>query len=167
MGRWDRFLANSDWLHLFQDSSIIHLPRTHSDYCPILLNLTRATTHPKKSFHFLNYVDSSQLCPISKYYLASLRHILAYAHTLLNSIKAGIPTVSVIFFTKDESFKLILQVSKNWIPVTNLSFTLLWKIIFSKNLISLYRTKKIFGNSNLESKIFMMDMQIRNSFTFL
>lgn len=52
MERSDRFLANSDWLHLFQDSSVHHLPRIHSDHCPILLNLARATRHPSPSFRY-------------------------------------------------------------------------------------------------------------------
>lgn len=35
--RLDRVLANSDWCILFPDAMVQHLPRLHSDHCPILL----------------------------------------------------------------------------------------------------------------------------------
>uniref|UniRef100_A0A2N9HXU9 CCHC-type domain-containing protein n=1 Tax=Fagus sylvatica TaxID=28930 RepID=A0A2N9HXU9_FAGSY len=39
MERLDRVLANSDWRILFPEASVTHLPRTHSDHCPVFLNL--------------------------------------------------------------------------------------------------------------------------------
>ena len=39
MERLDRVVANSDWRLLFPDASVTHLPRTHSDHCPLLLSL--------------------------------------------------------------------------------------------------------------------------------
>lgn len=44
--RLDRFLANDDWIHLYLDAQVTHLPRTHSDHCPLLLSQTK---EPKKS----------------------------------------------------------------------------------------------------------------------
>lgn len=38
--RLDRFAANSEWLELFPESFVRHLPRTHSDHCLLLLTLT-------------------------------------------------------------------------------------------------------------------------------
>lgn len=35
--RIDRCHANSSWLNIFPNSIVSHLPRTHSDHCPILL----------------------------------------------------------------------------------------------------------------------------------
>ncbi|XP_028089245.1 uncharacterized protein LOC114289680 [Camellia sinensis] len=37
--RLDRALCNNDWHLLHPDTTIFHLPRIHSDHCPILLNL--------------------------------------------------------------------------------------------------------------------------------
>lgn len=38
MERLDRFLANAEWLSIFPESVVSHLPRTKSDHNPILLN---------------------------------------------------------------------------------------------------------------------------------
>ncbi|CAN0912002.1 Putative ribonuclease H protein At1g65750 [Linum grandiflorum] len=35
--RLDRGIANIRWRHLFPEASLLHLPRTHSDHCPVLL----------------------------------------------------------------------------------------------------------------------------------
>ncbi|CAN0876754.1 hypothetical protein LINGRAHAP2_LOCUS11480 [Linum grandiflorum] len=35
--RLDRGVANIRWRHLFPEASLLHLPRTHSDHCPLLL----------------------------------------------------------------------------------------------------------------------------------
>ena len=35
--RLDRVLANAEWLDVFPNSKVIHLPRTFSDHCPILV----------------------------------------------------------------------------------------------------------------------------------
>lgn len=35
--RLDRALANAEWLDVFPNSKVIHLPRTFSDHCPILV----------------------------------------------------------------------------------------------------------------------------------
>ncbi|CAA0835198.1 Unknown protein [Striga hermonthica] len=35
--RLDRVLANSSWRLLFPEASVKHLPRLHSDHCPLLL----------------------------------------------------------------------------------------------------------------------------------
>lgn len=49
--RLDRFFANPEWLTLFEVSSVMHLPRTHLDYCPLLLNLVKVIPklHPCSS----------------------------------------------------------------------------------------------------------------------
>lgn len=37
--RFDRCMTNFEWNTLFPNSLVNHLPRTHSDHCPLLLNL--------------------------------------------------------------------------------------------------------------------------------
>lgn len=37
--RLDHFLAINDWFIQYLNAHVIHLPRTHSDYCPLLLTL--------------------------------------------------------------------------------------------------------------------------------
>lgn len=39
MERLDRVFANVQWLDLFPNSKILHLPKTHSDHSPLLINL--------------------------------------------------------------------------------------------------------------------------------
>lgn len=43
----DRLFANYEWLSLFHESTVCHLPRTHSDHTPLLL--TCQTPHSNKS----------------------------------------------------------------------------------------------------------------------
>ena len=38
MERLDRFLCNPEWQQMFEEANVLHLPRTSSDHCPILLN---------------------------------------------------------------------------------------------------------------------------------
>lgn len=47
--RIDRCHANPLWLQLFPNSNVTHLPRTHSDHCPILLNIFKK---PKTNHSF-------------------------------------------------------------------------------------------------------------------
>lgn len=49
--RLDRFLANNEWSLNYLDARVIHLPRTHSDHCPLLLSLYKKwPTHTHKIF---------------------------------------------------------------------------------------------------------------------
>lgn len=50
MERLDRFVANPSWLNLFPKSIISHLPRTHLDHCPLLLDTNPVTSSKKKPF---------------------------------------------------------------------------------------------------------------------
>ena len=48
--RLDRALANAEWLDIFPDTKVIHLPRTFSDHCPILISFD--DHHRPSSFPF-------------------------------------------------------------------------------------------------------------------
>lgn len=50
--RSNRFLANEKWVHKFPNSQVIHLPRTHSDHCPLLLSLHNNNLKVDKLFKF-------------------------------------------------------------------------------------------------------------------
>lgn len=50
--RLDRCLANYVWNVLFPGSLVTHLPRTHSNHFPLLLNLWGHTTPATKPFRF-------------------------------------------------------------------------------------------------------------------
>ncbi|KAG5594328.1 hypothetical protein H5410_035560 [Solanum commersonii] len=52
MERLDRFLSNQDWLSLYPNSNVLHLPRTHLDHCPILLTCTKICAKASKIFRF-------------------------------------------------------------------------------------------------------------------
>ncbi|GLT87033.1 hypothetical protein SLE2022_051370 [Rubroshorea leprosula] len=47
--RLDRAWANPDWKLNFPEASLFHLPRTHSDHCPILLDLKPPLPSPRVS----------------------------------------------------------------------------------------------------------------------
>lgn len=51
--RLDCFFANQKWLLSYPNSQVVHLPRTHSDQCPHLLNLdAKIKSTMKKIFRF-------------------------------------------------------------------------------------------------------------------
>jgi exonuclease III len=45
MERLDRFFCNPSWQHLFEESTVLHLPRVHSDHTPILLDTEPVQHH--------------------------------------------------------------------------------------------------------------------------
>uniref|UniRef100_A0A2N9F7H7 Reverse transcriptase domain-containing protein n=1 Tax=Fagus sylvatica TaxID=28930 RepID=A0A2N9F7H7_FAGSY len=45
MERLDRFFCNPSWQQLFEESTVLHLPRVHSDHTPILLDTEPAQHH--------------------------------------------------------------------------------------------------------------------------
>ncbi|KAK4729525.1 hypothetical protein R3W88_022513 [Solanum pinnatisectum] len=47
-----KYTCNHEWLNLFPKSTVQHLPRTHSDHCPVLLNCTKSVNKPNKIFRF-------------------------------------------------------------------------------------------------------------------
>lgn len=51
--RIDRCHANPRWISLFPNSKVFHLPRIHSDHCPILLK-TIPSNAPKENIFVLN-----------------------------------------------------------------------------------------------------------------
>lgn len=57
MERLDRCLANPSWLNLFPSMIVMHLPRMHSDHCPILLNTNPYLPRDKEAFSFGTNVD--------------------------------------------------------------------------------------------------------------
>ncbi|KAK4731156.1 hypothetical protein R3W88_024144 [Solanum pinnatisectum] len=51
--RLDRFFANEEWLHKFPDAQVHHLPRIHSDHCPLLLSVLQNSPRKRnKLFRF-------------------------------------------------------------------------------------------------------------------
>lgn len=49
--RLNRYLANDSWMIDYPNATITHLPHTHSDYCPLLLQLDKAKAfNNNKSF---------------------------------------------------------------------------------------------------------------------
>lgn len=50
--RLDHFLANYDWLNLYPNTTVTHLPRTHSDHCPLLINLEPPQPIQNRIFRF-------------------------------------------------------------------------------------------------------------------
>lgn len=46
----DRCMANSLWLEHFPNLIVTHLPRVHSNYCPLTLNLTPTIKTKPKPF---------------------------------------------------------------------------------------------------------------------
>lgn len=50
MKRLDRYVANSNWINLFQEGYVTHLTRIHSDHCPTKLDLFKNFSHNNKIF---------------------------------------------------------------------------------------------------------------------
>lgn len=52
--RLDRYCPNKEWLFHYENVGVTHLPRTHSDHSPILLNLNKThTKYMKKNLFVL------------------------------------------------------------------------------------------------------------------
>ena len=50
--RLDRALINPTWLSSFRSSKVIHLPKTHSDHCPILVSTDDSMHGTSSNFPF-------------------------------------------------------------------------------------------------------------------
>ncbi|XP_070018047.1 uncharacterized protein [Nicotiana sylvestris] len=51
--RIDKCLANNQWINEYPEANITHLPKTHSDHCPMLVNLSNNSYTPlNKPFRF-------------------------------------------------------------------------------------------------------------------
>lgn len=47
MERLDRILANEQWLKIFSNATVTHLPKTYSDHNPILVELNNSYNNSK------------------------------------------------------------------------------------------------------------------------
>lgn len=66
--RLDRALCNNDWHLLYPNTKIFHLPITHFDHCPVLLNLNprlRRTVRPFR-FESIWFSDPSLFCVVKE-----------------------------------------------------------------------------------------------------
>lgn len=43
--RLDRVLANQAWLDHYPDTQVYHLPKTHSDHCPLLISTSKSVSN--------------------------------------------------------------------------------------------------------------------------
>lgn len=60
----DRFLANEEWLLTYPDAKVIHLTRTHLDYCPLLIStLSNKPPSKNKIFRFETMCSSHRDLP--------------------------------------------------------------------------------------------------------
>lgn len=62
--RIDRCHANPNWINLFPDSKVFHLPRIHSDHCPLLLKTHHAHFHRNKIFRLESFWVSHHSFPL-------------------------------------------------------------------------------------------------------
>ena len=54
--RIDRYFMNPDWCVLYPDAKVTHLPRCHSDHCPVLLEaIPNCSQAPNKPFRFQEF----------------------------------------------------------------------------------------------------------------
>lgn len=69
MERLDRFLRNQEWINLYPDSNVHHLPRTHSDHCLLLLKIIKCYAKPNKIFRletmWMRHLDFPNIVKIS------------------------------------------------------------------------------------------------------
>jgi hypothetical protein len=50
--RLDKGLANQNWVHLFPNSLVNHIPATQSDHCPLLISTTGSYLNIPNPFRF-------------------------------------------------------------------------------------------------------------------
>lgn len=56
--RLDRIVANYEWLNIYPEAHVHHLPKTHSDHCPLLLTLNK-NTYPKSNIFIFETMQLS------------------------------------------------------------------------------------------------------------
>ena len=62
--RIDRFFMNPNWCVLYSDAKVTHLPRCHSDHCPVLMeSLPFRTIHLNRPFRFQEFWLSDMSFP--------------------------------------------------------------------------------------------------------
>lgn len=54
MERFGRVLANEEWLNIFQNAAVTHLPKTYSDHNPVLVKLNNSYNNSKRLFRLEN-----------------------------------------------------------------------------------------------------------------
>jgi hypothetical protein len=60
--RLDRALASLDWVHIHPEFSLIHLPASHSDHKPIILNTNTSSTFLPRPFKFKEFWTYDPTC---------------------------------------------------------------------------------------------------------
>ncbi|KAK6146196.1 hypothetical protein DH2020_020065 [Rehmannia glutinosa] len=68
MERLDRILLNGPWADLFPKSSVIHLPRVHSDHAPLLFQASLTINKPPAAFRYMKMWARHQyfLCTVAQ-----------------------------------------------------------------------------------------------------
>lgn len=155
--RIDRCHANSLWLQLFPNSFVSHLPRTHSDHYPILLNILHYSKPPQNFFRldsfWLNHPTFLDL--IKSYWKNELPNIDENITTLQKEIKNwSNHHFKNIFYEKKKLYSRILGLQN--ILCSN---PLPQHLILEKNL-----QQKFFSISKQEEELWQMKARI-NSIT--
>lgn len=107
MERFDRFLYNPLLLNLSLDSIDFHLPRVHSDHCPLLLNLIKNNKNPNSKFTF----ETMCLCHLKFKNIHKNYLLLNY-----NYLHASNAFSQVVTNWNKEMFGNICKTKKNILP---------------------------------------------------
>lgn len=128
--RLDRAWANSSWNLLFPNANVLHLPRTHSDHCPILLSTDPIIATPiLRPFRFESFwfSDPSVYSVIEKSWNPPSTSFTQKTLSLsLAILRFGIRSILEIFSTRKKRFSLVLRVSKKPKIPTRVLFLLIW-----------------------------------------
>lgn len=94
----DRLISNYEWINRFLNSLVTYLPRTHSNHCPLLLQLNYHRSQPNKVIRF-------ETIGASRLEFRTLIHSVLSTHTqLLPAIENFTTTVKSWNKTHFETF---------------------------------------------------------------
>ena len=136
--RIDRFFMNPEWCMLHPEAKITHLPRCHSDHCPVLLETNPGRTMSLiKPFRFQELQLSDTFFPsiVSKAWNTSLAQL--NLQTLFpRRLPYGIRTILETFTIRRNGFWLDFVAFKRHCQTTLVHPFLLLKVSFNRTLIT-------------------------------
>lgn len=132
--RLDKCFANDQWIHQFPKASVLHLLRTYSDHCPLLLTFIRSSPTTQKPFR--QNLCGANICTFLLLFLnpSPLMLILPMPFmTLMTLLSPRIKTSLETSSKRKKSFQIDQLGPKNLQASPLAPFSIIWRYNLLKN----------------------------------